>query len=178
MEALIIVDVQYDFLPGGALGIDNSDEIIPVIQNLADNTSGLTGVVITTGDCHPKETKHFDKWPPHCIKGTKGALVHEEIFRSSECHIIKGTSEEDDGYSAFEGKDVFGHTLESILLEERVDTVVVCGLALDYCVKETAIDAAKLGFATIVPMNATAAVDPSKATEVVEELKTAGVVIA
>ena len=158
MNALIIVDVQHDFLPGGALAVADGDSIIPGIVALAERYDE----VVLTQDWHPADTPHFEQWPVHCVAGTEGAALHPDIealdgARHVGLRVRKGTGH-DDGYSAFEGG------LADRLRERGVTSVDVVGLALDYCVKATAIDAADAGFDTTVLMEYTRAVDPTSDT--------------
>lgn len=174
MKALIAVDVQNDFLPGGKLAVDDGDAVIPEILELAQNHH----FTVTTGDSHPAGTKHFEKWPEHCVEGTPGEDIHPAIFRISDAHMVKGNSMEDDGYSGFEGTEISdGATLEQVLEGENVTDVTVVGLALDYCVKATALDAQKAGFGTTVLLDATRPVDQATGDEAIKELRAAGVTV-
>jgi nicotinamidase/pyrazinamidase len=153
-KALIIVDVQNDFLPGGALGVTEGDQVIDLIVELAQ--SGDYGAVCTTQDWHPNETEHFREWPRHCIEGSNGARLHPLIDDLGVEDFRKGQSKLDDGYSAFEGRGVFGGwSLDKWLVHNGVQAVDVVGLALDYCVQATALDAVELGYRTNVIMAAT-----------------------
>lgn len=153
-RALIIVDVQNDFLPGGALGVTEGDQVIDLIVELAE--SGNYGAVCTTQDWHPNETEHFREWPRHCIEGSVGARLHDRIDDLGVWNFRKGQSKLDDGYSGFEGVATFGKTpLDEWLCINRVQAVDVVGLALDYCVQATALDAVELGYRTNVIMAAT-----------------------
>jgi nicotinamidase/pyrazinamidase len=166
-KALIIVDVQNDFLPGGALGVTDGDEVLPVIQGLIDRDEWTS--IVVTRDFHPEQTKHFEKWPVHCVQGTPGALIHEPFREAADTIITKGTSTEDDGYSGFEGTDQDDTPLDDVLGLAGVREVVVVGLALDYCVKATALDAVKCGYHVTVPLNATRPVEwPTAATSIYE----------
>lgn len=165
--ALIAVDVQYDFLPGGTLAVPDGDTIIHNLAMLARSAS----LVIASRDWHPEnhfsfsdEPKFEDgSWPPHCIMKTKGAKIYPTINRLANFVISKGMNRNPpDDYSAFAGKTLRPvATLEEILQRSPVQTIVVGGLALDYCVKYTALDANALGYRTVVPLSATRAVgDP------------------
>lgn len=160
-KALIIVDVQNDFLPGGALAVPKGDEIIPGINMLIRNAKERSIAIIATKDFHPPTTKHFKSfggpWPEHCVKDTKGA-----DFPGSLCippqpaeaqYFYKGQSESDDGYSGFDGVTYIEGIPESLneyLTMIKVRELFVVGLATDYCVKATVIDACKLGYITHV----------------------------
>ena len=143
-RCLLIVDVQNDFCPGGALAVPEGDQVVPAINRIMDSFD----LVIATRDMHPEETVHFDKWPPHCIAGTSGAEFHPGLkIDGIDLFAEKGTSNADDGYSGFEATNI---NLATTLREEQIEKVVICGLATDYCVKATALDAVKEGFDTTV----------------------------
>lgn len=176
-KALIVVDVQNDFCPGGALGVAGGDEIIPVINGLVDSFD----VVVYTRDWHPQnhvsfagEPRYVDKsWPAHCVAGTKGAEFHPDLVMRTDGIIVdKGTDPEVEAYSGFQGTG-----LEEKLNERQVDTVYITGLATDYCVKATALDALKAGLRTYVVVNACRGVDnpPGTVKEALDELREAGV---
>ena len=144
MKALLVVDVQNDFCPGGALPAPEGDKVVPVINRLMD----LFPLIIASKDWHPEHTVHFDKWPKHCIQGTKGAELHPDLRQDRIDQILlKGTMNSDEGYSVFEGIDI---DLEKFLRDRGVDSLYVAGLVTEYCVKESAIDAQKRGFTTYV----------------------------
>jgi nicotinamidase/pyrazinamidase len=189
MKALIVVDMQEDFLPGGALGVPEGDAVIPEIVRLmeAPGDRGY-GVIVTTQDLHPAVTKHFDKWPAHCVRGTAGAALDGRIAQAVDdarergvevFHIAKGQGTEDDGYSGFEGTTLDGRTLADVLGENPLEGVDVVGLATDYCVKATAIDAAEgAAWPTRVLLAATRPVDAETGNLAVLEMQNRGVTIA
>jgi len=153
MKALLIVDVQNDFCPGGALAVPEGDKVVPVINKIMD----LFPLVIASKDWHPKDSVHFKKWPPHCVANTSGADFHPDLVTSKIKKIfLKGTHNKDNGYSAFEATSA---NLGQFLKKEKVTDLYVCGLATDYCVKATAEDADKNGFETFVVEDAVAAVN-------------------
>ncbi len=153
MKALLIVDVQNDFCPGGTLAVPNGDKVVPVINKLME----AFPLVIASKDWHPKDTVHFQKWPPHCVQGTKGSDFHPKLNTAKINKVfLKGTKNKDDGYSAFEATNA---DLAEFLKEEEVTDLYVCGLATDYCVKATALDADRNGFETFVVEDAMAAVN-------------------
>ncbi len=168
MKALLIVDLQNDFCPGGALGTPEGDIVVPVINKLIDKFS----LVIASRDIHPEDTVHFEKWPPHCVKGTKGAEFHPDLNTDKiSSKLEKGTGNRDDGYSAFEATNA---NLEYLLRKNEVTELYVAGLTTEYCVKETAIDAVEKGFKTIVVTDAVEGVrqnpgDEQKAMEVMKQ---------
>ncbi len=137
MKALLIIDVQNDFVKGGSLEVENAEAVIPVINALMDKFS----LVMASKDWHPKQTMHFDKWSPHCLADTKGAEFHPELNQDKINQIFyKGTKNRDDGYSAFEATNI---RLIDYLKEKGVSELYICGIALEFCVKSTALDALK-----------------------------------
>ncbi|KAA1262126.1 nicotinamidase/pyrazinamidase [Rubripirellula obstinata] len=177
MIALIIIDVQNDFLPGGALGVPQGDEVIPVINRLIPEYS----MVIATADWHPADHQSFASqhavrkvgdivplgetqqvlWPDHCVQGTLGSDFSDKLDTQRINHVVrKGTNRDVDSYSGFFDNDGRGATgLESLLRESGIQEVHLVGLATDYCVKFTALDAVKLGFQTKVIQEAVRGVD-------------------
>jgi len=138
----INVDVQNDFLPGGALAVANGDQVINPLNRLNEFTRLHNGIVVATGDQHPTATPHFDTWPVHCVAGTEGAALAQKLdIRRGDVHIDKGMGQTD-GYSAFEGIAQDGRTLEGIITpvgRERV-AAIFGGLATDYCVLNSVLD--------------------------------------
>ena len=165
--ALIVVDVQNDFAdPRGSLYVRDGEAVVPVINEQVKAARIVGALVVYTQDWHPRSTPHFQKdggiWPVHCVKETWGAEFHPDLEVVGES-LKKGTAGED-GYSAFSVRDPrSGETaptrLEAMLRERGVGAVTVCGLATDYCVVETVLDALRLGFSTSVPSEAIRAVD-------------------
>lgn len=172
-KALLIVDVQNDFCPGGALAVKDGDRVVPVINALMDRFE----LVISSQDWHPRETVHFEKWPPHCIAGTKGAEYHPALQSDRiGLRLFKGTENRDDGYSAFEATNV---ALADYLRDREISVLYVCGLTTDYCVKETALDAVKQGFHTYVITDAIAPVNaqPGDDKKALQEMYAAGCIL-
>jgi nicotinamidase/pyrazinamidase len=165
--AVIIVDVQHDFLPGGALGVDGGNEILDGIVREAQKAD----VIVTTQDWHPADNKrHWEKWPVHCVQGTPGADLHPAIKAIPvSLRIHKGLSHEDDGYSGYTA------FLPTFLRQTGVEKLVVCGLALDYCVGATAQDAADDGWDVTVPLDLTRPVAADTGNEMVKTLTLSGV---
>jgi nicotinamidase-related amidase len=173
MEALIIVDVQNDFCPGGALAVSEGDQVVEPINALAARSE----FVVATRDWHPSDHSSFAErggpWPVHCVQGSTGAELHPGIDRDHIDVIVdKGQVADREGYSGFEDTG-----LEDLLRERGVDTVHVAGLALDYCVRATALDARRAGFDVLVHRDATRAVNASPGDDerAVGELADAGV---
>ena len=185
--ALLVVDVQNDFAdPAGSLSVDGGEAIIPRVNAEIVAAQAAGAAVLLTQDWHPESTPHFAKdggiWPVHCVRDTWGAALHPRLAAPDEAPRVRKGSNGEDGYSGFSMRDpVTGETtpteLEGLLRERGVETVVVCGLATDYCVKATALDAARLGFATGVVTDAIAAVDlqPDDGPKALVELRDAGV---
>jgi nicotinamidase/pyrazinamidase len=173
MEALIVVDVQNDFCPGGALAVPDGDAVVEPINRLA----GASPYVIATRDWHPPDHGSFAAnggvWPVHCVRDTWGAQLRDDVDRSQiDVLLDTGTDPKLEGYSAFEDTG-----LERLLRERGIQTVHVAGLALDYCVKATALDAQRIGFDVTVHQNLTRAVEvqPGDGERAVKELRDAGV---
>ena len=145
-KALIVVDVQNDFCPGGSLAVANGDEVVAPLNELVKEFLDRGEPVFKTRDWHPERTKHFaaygGTWPIHCVQGTRGAEFHAGLIDDPRITIIsKGTTESADGYSGFDGTN-----LAQLLREKGVAEVWVGGLATDYCVKHTVLDARRAGF--------------------------------
>ena len=185
--ALVVVDVQNDFAnPGGSLSVRGGDAIVPIVNSKVASAMADGALVVYTQDWHPEVTPHFAKdggiWPVHCVEGTWGAAFHPDLAVVGAA-IRKGANGED-GYSGFTMRDpVSGDTiptpLEALLRERGIRRVVIAGLATDYCVKATALDAVELGFETIVLANAIAAVElePGDSERAIAEMRGAGVAI-
>lgn len=142
----INVDVQKDFCPGGALAVAHGDDVITPLNALNRFTRERGGLVIATGDQHPKNTPHFDKWPVHCVAGTDGAEFHPRLHLTRKDVIINKGMGQTDGYSGFEGYARDGQTIEQLIRpvdRERV-AVLIGGLATDYCDLNTVLDALKV----------------------------------
>ena len=158
-DALIIVDVQNDFLPGGALEVPNSDMIIPVLNRYIVLFSKAGLPVVATRDWHPPDHCSFKNqgglWPPHCVRGTKGAGFSPELELPENTIIVsKATSVESDAYSGFEGTN-----LDKILREKGIERLFIGGLATDYCVLNTVKDALKNGYKVFLLTDAIKAVN-------------------
>ena len=172
-KALLIVDVQNDFCPGGALAVKDGDKVVPVINGIIDKFD----LVLASMDGLPVDSVHFLKWPAHCVHNTYGADFHPDLQTDKiDRVLLKGTQNKDDGYSAFEATNV---SLADFLREEGVTDLYVCGLATDYCVKATALDACKLGFRTYVITDAVAAVNlnPGDDKKALEEISSQGCIL-
>ncbi len=173
MDALIIVDVQNDFCSGGALAVPDGDAVIAPINALAQ----ASPLVVATRDWHPPDHHSFARyggpWPVHCVQDTPGAQLHPAIDRERiDVVVDAGVTPDAEGYSGFDDTD-----LEQLLRERGVRHVEIGGLALDYCVKATALDARKAGFDVTLHRGATRAVEvnPGDGERALQELREAGV---
>ncbi|MCH6198978.1 bifunctional nicotinamidase/pyrazinamidase [Aquiflexum sp. LQ15W] len=177
MKALIIIDVQNDFIPGGALAVNEGDQVVPIINELQKKFD----FIVATQDWHPADhgsfaANHSNKnigefvdlngvsqilWPVHCVQGTKGAELHPGLKTEKwEAVFKKGTNPNVDSYSGFFDNNRMGDTgLSAFLKEKGIEEVFVCGLATDYCVKFTVLDAISEGFITTLIADATRAVN-------------------
>ncbi len=177
MKALILVDLQYDFLPGGALAVPGGDEIIPIINKLQDKFD----CIVATQDWHPADHGSFASnhsgrkiwesiplngvnqilWPDHCVQGSKGAEFHGDLKRDKWKAVFqKGTDPQVDSYSGFFDNNRQGDTgLADFLKTEGIQEIYVVGLAADYCVKFTVLEGLKEGFKTFLFADATKAVN-------------------
>lgn len=155
-KILLIVDLQNDFSPGGSLAIDEGNKIVPVINDLMDKMD----LIIATQDWHPEGSTHFEDWPVHCVANSIGAELNPKLDAEKIDQIVlKGTGHDDPGYSAFDATNI---SLEEYLKEQEVGSLYVVGLATDYCVRASALDACKRGIHTYVVTDAIAAVDLEK----------------
>ena len=177
-QALLIVDYQNDFNPGGALAVPGGDEIAGRINELAGSAD--YDLVVATRDWHPPDHGSFTErggpWPVHCVAGTPGAELHPALDETHVDVIVdKGTDPRTEGYSGFEGTN-----LGELLRQRGIDRVTVVGLATDYCVKNTALDALREGFGVTVDSTAVRGVDvePGDSERALEELRAAGAAIA
>src|SRR6266545_3407046 len=188
--ALVVVDVQNDFAdPGGSLYVHGGEQVVPVVNREIDRARQAGATVVYTQDWHPESTPHFEKdggiWPVHCVQGTWGAEFHPELQVEGEAEVVRKGSGGEDGYSGFTVRDPSSGEeqptrLEQILHDKDARRVVVVGLAADYCVKETAIDAAAKGFGTVVLLEAVRAVDlePGDGQRALEDVQRSGAAIA
>lgn len=185
--ALIVVDVQNDFAdPAGGLSVAGGDRIIPTINGEIAMATNNGAIVVATQDWHPEITPHFAKdggiWPVHCVADTWGAALHPDLALPDDAPRVRKGVNGEDGYSGFTTRDPeTGETtpteLERLLRNAGIARVVVVGLATDYCVKATALDAVRLGFETALLTDAVAAVDlePGDGAKALGEMTAAGV---
>ena len=197
MDALLVIDIQNDFLPGGSLAVPQGDDVIPVVNALMPEFA----VVVATQDWHPANhlsfaSQHSDKqvgdvielaglpqilWPDHCVHGTRGAELATPLNRSLIQHVIqKGTDRTIDSYSGFFDNARRKATgLEAYLRSKGIDRVHLVGLATDYCVKATALDAIDLGFHTVLRSAGIRGVElhAGDCERAIEEMRAVGVII-
>lgn len=197
-KALIIVDVQNDFCPGGSLAVPHGDEVVAPLNREIKRFRKNGDLIIATRDWHPEKTKHFNTdggiWPPHCVRFTEGAKFHKNLELPIHTVVVsKGFRPNEDSYSGFEGLAVYPNyspesgwsensppTLEQFLRNGDVDTLYIGGLATDYCVKHTVLDALEKGFKVCLLEDACRAVNLKKSdgqkaiAEMVEAGKKAG----
>lgn len=182
MKALIVVDVQKDFCEGGSLAVDGGAEVAEKVTDLLLEHDYAH--VVATKDYHIDPGDHFsdnpdyrDSWPPHCVVGTPGVEFHP-AFNPAVVEAVFHKGHYSAAYSGFEGThSEDGSSLADWLRERGVDTVDVCGIATDYCVRATAADAVAAGFATRVLLDVTAGVSPTTTAEAVAALRAAGVAV-
>jgi len=158
--ALILVDIQNDFCPGGALAVNEGDQIVPAVNRLIPEFP----LVISTQDWHPENHISFKEqggpWPPHCVKNTRGAELHSDLKTDSIAHYFrKASSPDKDDYSEFAGKDDRGRSLDEVLRSHGVKKLYAVGLATDYCVLETVIDGLRHGYEVYAVTDAMRAVN-------------------
>ncbi|MEK6304535.1 MAG: bifunctional nicotinamidase/pyrazinamidase [Acidobacteriota bacterium] len=159
-SALILVDIQNDFCPGGALAVEEGDQIVEVVNRLMPHFP----LVISTQDWHPANHVSFKAqggpWPPHCVQGTRGADLHTALNTEPIAHYLrKASSPGKDDYSEFEGKDELGRSLDEVLKSHAVKRIFAVGLATDYCVLATVLDGLKLGYGVVAVTDAMRAVN-------------------
>ncbi len=177
-DALIVVDVQNDFCPGGALAVPDGDKVVPVLNAYAKRFEEAGASIAATRDWHPPDHTSFEgqggPWPPHCVQDTQGAGYHPDLeLPEATHHVRKATEAEAEAYSGFDTTD-----LASWLEQQGVRRVFVGGLATDYCVKQTTLDALDHGFTTFVLTDACKGIDaePGDVEAALDELLDQGAV--
>ena len=178
-DALLIVDVQNDFCPGGALAVPDGDAVVPVINRLIQSAQSAGRPVFASRDWHPANHISFQErggpWPPHCIQETAGAAFHPDLALPEEAIIIsKGTDPDRDQYSAFDGTD-----LAQRLTEAEIGRIFVGGLAQEVCVRASVLDGLTAGFEVHLVAAATrpVEVDPGYGEQALAEMREAGAVV-
>jgi nicotinamidase/pyrazinamidase len=183
-KALLIVDVQNDFCPGGALGVEGGDRIVPVLNKYIEKFAQAGTPIFFTRDWHPPRTTHFSTdggvWPPHCVQGSKGAEFHPDLQLGSYTAVLsKGMAVDEDSYSGFEAMDSRGLSLAEVLRQSGINRIYIGGLATDYCVKQTVLDGLAQGFEVVLLQDAVAGVNlqPEDSNQAVEAMLKAGVAL-
>jgi nicotinamidase/pyrazinamidase len=184
-DALVMVDMQRDFCPGGALAVPTGDAIVPVVNRYLERFAAARVPVFLTRDWHPPVTRHFQAhggiWPPHCVQGTRGAEFHAGLEPPAGAVVVsKGMDPDQDAYSGFQAEDGAGRTLPAALTQRGVRRLYVGGLATDYCVRATVLDAVREGFEVVVLKDAIGAVDlqPGDGARALDEMTVAGARLA
>ena len=184
-DGLLIIDVQNDFCPGGALAVRGGDEVVPVLNRYIESFRAVKLPILATRDWHPEKTQHFKAygglWPRHCVQGSKGAEFHPKLALGKDTIIISaGTGPDEEGYSGFDGIDPVGERLANVLRKLGVQRLFVGGLATDYCVKHTVLDALKNGFQVLLIQDGMRGVNlqPEDSERALQEMFEAGAVRA
>ena len=180
-SALLIIDVQRDFCSGGALEVPNGTRVAPVLNRVVEELSPDRGLIYASRDWHPPVTTHFQKyggtWPIHCVAGTEGARLHPDLRLPPDAIIVtKGEAPSSHGYSAFEGHTPTAETLLEDLRRHAVTHLYVGGLATDYCVRHSVLDALKAGLRVTILTDAVAGVDVQSgdSARAIQEMTEAG----
>lgn len=180
-SALIVVDVQNDFCPGGALAVPDGDAVVPVLNRYLEQFHQKGAPIFASQDWHPAETSHFaafgGDWPVHCVQGTSGAELHRDLQLPAGTVLVrKGSAADSDDYSAFHGRTADGLPLADALRARGVRRLYVGGLATDYCVKETVLAGLREGFAVTFLADASRGVDvtPGDSERAEKEMLAAG----
>ncbi len=180
-KALVIIDVQNDFCPAGALAVPEGDKVVPALNKYIEIFFKEKNPIFATRDWHPKKTKHFASaggvWPDHCVKGTKGAGFHPDLKVPQSAVIIsKGMDPKSDSYSCFQGYDSKGRDFLTLLRKLKIEELYMGGLATDYCVKASVLDALKNGFKVKLLIDAIKGVDikHGDSEKAIEEMIMAG----
>ena len=182
--ALLIVDVQNDFCPGGALAVKDGDQVVAPLNREIERFRAAGRPIVASRDWHPAETTHFvgggGRWPPHCVADQPGAAFHAALRLPPDAIVVsKGSGPTEDAYSAFEARDAAGRRLAEILRQQGVRRLVVGGLATDYCVRASALDALGQGLQVELLREAIRGVDvnPGDSERALAELAAAGATI-
>jgi nicotinamidase/pyrazinamidase len=178
-KALLAIDVQNDFCPGGTLAVTEGDKVVPVLNKYMKLFSSDKLLIFASRDWHPKETRHFKAfggfWPEHCVQETKGAMFHPDLKLPKEAIILsKGMEPEKDSYSVFQGFDSQGNSFLNLLHSLKIKELYIGGLATDYCVKATVLDALMYGFEVKLLIDAIRGVDPEDSRLAIEEMVSKG----
>jgi nicotinamidase/pyrazinamidase len=180
-DALLLVDLQNDFCPGGSLGVADGHRVMPVLNAWAAAAHAAHVPVFATRDLHPATTTHFKAfggvWPPHCIMDTRGSEFHPELRLPADVRVLsKGMGDTEDAYSAFQARDETGRSLGELLERDGVRHLYVGGLATDYCVRSSVLDALGNGYRVTLIVNGVRAVNlqPEDGARALQEMVDAG----
>lgn len=178
-SALLVVDVQNDFCPGGALAVPGGDRVVPVLNRVIERFDAAGRPVYASRDWHPPDTTHFREfggpWPPHCVAGSEGAQFHPDLRLTDRTVVIsKGHSREDEGYSMLDGTTDDGRPLVEDLRRRGVSSLYVGGLATDYCVRASVLDALNAGFTVRVLTDGIAGLGAEDSARALAEMQDAG----
>jgi nicotinamidase/pyrazinamidase len=180
-SALLLIDVQKDFCPGGALPVPGGDKVVDALNRYIRAAVADGMPIYASRDWHPAVTVHFAKyggqWPVHCVQNTEGATFHERLeLPTSAIVVTTGEGADEQGYSAFEGRNTEANSLLTDLQQRQIDHLYVGGLATDYCVKHSVLDALKAGLDVTVLEDAIAGVDlkPGDSARAIAEMRNAG----
>lgn len=183
-RCLLIVDVQNDFCPGGTLAVPEGDRVVPLLNKMIQHAEKHGWIILASRDWHPEKTNHFNThggpWPVHCVQGTAGAEFHKDVKLPSTALVFsKGARENENAYSAFDGFSQDGTGLKDCLDGQNIKEIYAGGLATDYCVKATVLDALRLGYKTTLIYDASRAVNvhPGDEEKALDEMKQNGAVI-
>jgi nicotinamidase/pyrazinamidase len=184
-DGLLLVDPQNDFCPGGSLAVADGDAVIPVLNAWVSAAQSAGVPIFVSRDWHPPRTTHFKEyggvWPPHCVMDTRGAEFHPDLRLTSDAVVVsKGMGETEDAYSAFAARDDSNILLGALLKARNVNHLYIAGLATDYCVKNSALDALNhhLGV-TLVPEGMRAVnLQPTDGEQALAEMRARGAQLA
>ena len=181
MAALVVIDVQNDFCPGGALAVAEGDRVVAPLNGYIRRFADAGLPVFATRDWHPEKTVHFKAfgglWPPHCLQGSKGAQFRADLALPENAVIVSaGMALDEEGYSGFDGVDSSGVGFAELLRRSSVTRIYVGGLATDYCVKQTVLDGLKRGYDVTLLEDAVRGVElaPGDSRRAVQEMLQAG----
>jgi nicotinamidase/pyrazinamidase len=181
IDALVIVDVQNDFCPDGALAVPAGHEVVAPLNTYAERFAAAGAAVFATRDWHPERTSHFVEhggvWPSHCVQGTPGAQFHPALRLPPGAIVVsKGMDPEEDAYSSFHATDHQARPFAELLKARGIRRIFVGGLATDYCVRATALDAIGQGLEVVVLEDAVGAVNlaPGDGGRAIDEMRAAG----
>jgi len=180
IQALLIVDVQNDFCPGGQLPVPEGDKIVRVLNRYITHFIARGLSILASRDWHPTQTAHFQQfggpWPQHCVQGTLGAQFHPGLSLTDNAIIIsKGMQPDQDSYSAFLGQDSRGRALLDILKDLQITELYIGGLATDFCVKHSVLDALANGLKVKLLVDAIRGIDAQNIQAAHKEMRAAGV---